>query len=197
MISPCGAGADARDGILKWGVRRIPRVAAIALLALAGLYAGDYLSARYGIPGHRQTLGSVQVQTLYAVRQKGNRIEYSLGDTVTQTCVRSLFPQMGYAPCWYLTGHATKTIDVGRAAPEERNPGHEVRNHYRAGMAGSLFPGPVRGWSGVNGGRTWQDVDAWERFLAAKAQHLPPAGSLQSVRGTFEAAASGGRHKTG
>ena len=29
----------------------------IGLLALAGLYAADYLSARYGIPGKRQTLG--------------------------------------------------------------------------------------------------------------------------------------------
>ena len=81
------------------------------------LYFGDYLSARYGIPGHRPTLGTVQIQTMYAVRQKNNRIEYSLGDTVTQTCVRSLFPQMGYAPCWYLAGHATRQITIGLLSP--------------------------------------------------------------------------------
>jgi len=89
----------------------------IALLALAGLYAGDYLSARYRIPGNRQTLGSVQVQTTYAVRLKDGRIEYMLGDTDTQTCVRSLFPQLGYTPCWYLSRHATRRIEISRGRP--------------------------------------------------------------------------------
>ena len=89
-------------------------MAPIALLALAGLYAGDYLSARYRIPGNRQTLGSVQVQTFYAVRMKDARIEYLLGDTNTETCVRSLFPQLGYPPCWYLSRHATRRIEVSR-----------------------------------------------------------------------------------
>jgi hypothetical protein len=64
-------------------VKLILRVAQIGLLALAGLYAGDYLPARYRIPGNRQTLGSVQVRTLWAVRMKDGRFEYSLGDTET------------------------------------------------------------------------------------------------------------------
>jgi hypothetical protein len=89
-------------------------VALIALLSLAGLFAGDYLSARYRIPGNRQILGSVQVQTTYAVRLKNGRTEYLLGDTDTETCVRSLFPQLGYAPCWYLTRHATRRIEISR-----------------------------------------------------------------------------------
>jgi hypothetical protein len=99
-------------------VRLILRVVEIALLALAGLYAGDYLSARYRIPGNRQTLGSVQVRTLWAVRMKNGRFEYSLGDTETQTCVRSLFPQLGYTPCWYLSRHATRRIEVSRAGAD-------------------------------------------------------------------------------
>jgi hypothetical protein len=89
-------------------------VAQTALLGLSGLYVGDYLSARYRIPDDRQTLGSVQVKTLYAVRQKSGRIEYSLGDTETEPCVRSLFPHLGYIPCWYLRRHATKRIEIGR-----------------------------------------------------------------------------------
>lgn len=84
----------------------------IGLLALAGLYAADYLSARYGIPGKRQTLGSVQVKPFYAVRQKSGRIEYSVGDTETETCVQSLFPHLGYTPCWYLSRHPTKRIEI-------------------------------------------------------------------------------------
>jgi hypothetical protein len=82
---------------------------------MAGLYGGDYLSARYRIPGNRQTLGSVEVQTFYAVRQKDGRIEYVVGDSDTQTCVRSLFPQLGYTPCWYLSRHAIRRIEASRA----------------------------------------------------------------------------------
>ena len=92
-------------------MRRILRVVKIGFLVLAGLYAADYLSARYGIPGNRQTLGSVQVKPLYAVRQKSGRIEYSVGDTENQTCVLSLFPQLGYTPCWYLSRHAERRIN--------------------------------------------------------------------------------------
>ncbi len=92
----------------------------IALLALAGLYAADYLSARYGIPANRQTLGSVQVKPLYAVRQKSGRIEYSVGDIETETCVQSLFPHLGYTPCWYLRRHPTKRIEIMRLG----NPAH-------------------------------------------------------------------------
>jgi hypothetical protein len=99
-------------------VRLILRVAGIALLALAGLYVGDYLSARYRIPANRQILGSVQVRTLWAVRMKNGRFEYSLGDTETQICVRSLFPQLGYTPCWYLSRHATRRIEVSRAGAD-------------------------------------------------------------------------------
>ena len=102
-------------------------MAAIALGVLAAFYFLDYLSARFGIPGHRPTLGSVQVQTMYAVRQKNSRIEYSLGDIVPQTCVNSLFPQMGYTPCWYLAKHATKNIYIGRVGGHDGRPAQWIR----------------------------------------------------------------------
>jgi hypothetical protein len=95
-------------------VRRIRRAGQFTLLALAVLYAGDYLSARYRLPGNRQTLGSVEVQTLWAIRQKDGRIAYAPGDSGPQPCLRSLFPHLGYTPCWYLRGHARKLITVGR-----------------------------------------------------------------------------------
>lgn len=97
-------------------MRRILRALGMAVLALAVVYVGDYLSLRFHIPSSRQAYGSVQVQTLYAVRQKNGRLEYSLGDTQNQTCVRSVFPQFGLTPCWYLAEHATKQIEIGRAA---------------------------------------------------------------------------------
>ena len=103
---------------------------AVGVLAL--FYVGDYVSARFGIPGHRPTFGTVQVQTMYAVRQKNHRIDYSLGDVIPQTCVNSLFPQMGYAPCWYLSRHATKQINIGRSCP--------VRNRRVEGAAVGAAP---------------------------------------------------------
>jgi hypothetical protein len=90
------------------------RAGQIFLLLLALLYIGDYCAARFHLPANRQTLGSVQVQTLWAVRLKNGNYDYSLGDTQTQTCVHSLFPQLGYTPCWYLSRHAKKRIEVGR-----------------------------------------------------------------------------------
>jgi hypothetical protein len=90
-------------------VNKIQRVALFAILALILLYAGDYILARF----HPQPLGSVDVQIMWAIKQKDNRIDYELGDTETRPCVHSLFPQMGYAPCWYLTRHRNQTITVG------------------------------------------------------------------------------------
>lgn len=92
----------------------ILRVPSIALLAIAALYGGDYLWARYRIPANRQTLGTVQVQTLYASPQKNGRVETWVGDAAPETCVHSLFPHLGYTPCWYLVRHPRKTIVIGR-----------------------------------------------------------------------------------
>ena len=91
----------------------------MALFLMAGLillYAGDDLSARLRIPGNRQTLATVDVQMMWAIKQKNGRIDYQLGDRVTQTCLVSLFPHLGYQPCWYLRRHTQQVIEVGRLA---------------------------------------------------------------------------------
>jgi len=94
-------------------VKKILRVAQFVLLALVLLYAGDYVAARFRLPNNRQTLGSVDVQVMWAIKQKNGRIDYELGDTETQPCLRSLFPHLGYTPCWYLTRHRNQVIQVG------------------------------------------------------------------------------------
>jgi hypothetical protein len=94
-------------------VRKILRGARFAALALILLYAGDYVSARFRLPGDRQTLGSVDVQVMWAIRQKNGRIDYQLGDTETRPCLYSLFPHLGYTPCWYLARHRNQVIEVG------------------------------------------------------------------------------------
>jgi len=83
-------------------------------LPLILLYAGDYLSVRYGIPKNRDPLGSVDIQVYYAVGLKNSKVEYMRADPETQTCVHSLFPHLGYQPCWYVNRHRRKLIEVGR-----------------------------------------------------------------------------------
>lgn len=101
-------------------VRLFRRVAFLLLLGLAALYGGDYLAARYRIPNNRVTLGTVEVRTSYAVRLKNGKIEYSLGDTYDQTCLRSLFPHLGYETCWYLRRHPENVITIGRGGKEDK-----------------------------------------------------------------------------
>ena len=82
----------------------------LAILAIA-LYLGDFLSARFGFPGHRAIYGSVTVKRTYAVPQKDEKKEeyYFLPDE-TQTCVNALFPHFGVPPCWYLKRHQTQLV---------------------------------------------------------------------------------------
>ena len=83
----------------------------LALGALL-LYAGDYLSVRYGFPGNRATFDSVRVQPYYAIPQKDGKTELVLLDPQMQTCVNSLLPHLGAKPCWYIKKHTQQRIDM-------------------------------------------------------------------------------------
>ncbi len=99
-------------------MKRALLIAAASLVAcLVILYAGDYLSLRYRIPGNREQFGSVEVQRYYAVPQKNRSTEYIFDQPVTQACVNSLFPHFGDPPCWYLNRHKRQEINVGGALP--------------------------------------------------------------------------------
>ncbi len=88
------------------------RVIAIVVAAAAVIYAGDFLSARFGFPGHRETYGSVTVDRTYAVMQKNKKQEYYFLPPETQNCVHALFPHFGVPPCWYLERHKTQTVQM-------------------------------------------------------------------------------------
>jgi hypothetical protein len=81
------------------------------------LYAFDYVSVKYAIPGNRQVYADVTISQYWAVKQKGNKIEYSPADSVVERCVYAVFPHFGYKPCWYLMRHTRRAIDVGEVAP--------------------------------------------------------------------------------
>ncbi len=86
----------------------IGRLLLFAAAGLLILYAGDYIVLRL----RHNPLGSVQTRTSYAVTQKNKKTEYYFNPPENETCTHSLFPQLGYNPCWYLERHGDKSIHM-------------------------------------------------------------------------------------
>lgn len=84
-------------------------ITVLALLAL--VYAADDLSLRYRIPKSRQVFGSVTIERYDAISEKNNRTEFVYEAPIVETCVHSLFPHLGYAPCWYVNRHREQRIN--------------------------------------------------------------------------------------
>ena len=92
-------------------MRTLKRVVLGIAAALVLIYAGDDLAVRLPIPRGRNPYGSVQLTSLYAIPQKDRKTEFMLGDPQTVTCVHSLAPHFGYAPCWYVERKKIQRID--------------------------------------------------------------------------------------
>jgi hypothetical protein len=91
---------------------RIKRALVAVLLLIATLYVCDYASVHYRIYEKRNPLGTVQIQRYYAVREKNRKTEFMFTDPETETCIYSLFPHLGYSPCWYLSRKKVKRVDA-------------------------------------------------------------------------------------
>jgi len=90
-------------------------ISAIALVAI--IYSGDYLVVRLraSYPRLGAAFGSVHMDRLYAIPLKNGNVEYELDarqPEVTVTCVRALFPHLGYQPCWYVRRNSQKPIPM-------------------------------------------------------------------------------------
>jgi hypothetical protein len=92
--------------------KNFKRILAITALALAVLYAGDYLLLRDRIKKGRDAYGTVQVESYSAVPEKGNKVEFFYNDPETEECVHSLFPHLGDNPCWYASRTSEKRTDL-------------------------------------------------------------------------------------
>ena len=90
----------------------LERIATILVVLTVIYYVGEFISVKYRIPASREPLGTVQVTKLYAVLQKDGKTEYEAGEPETQTCVNSIFPHLGYSPCWYVKRHKTEQISL-------------------------------------------------------------------------------------
>jgi hypothetical protein len=89
---------------LHYGIRCV--VLVVILLVLA--FSFDYIQLRR----NQNALGSVTVNRYYAVTLKNKKTDYSAAEPEIQTCVNSVFPHLGYYPCWYLRRYNVKEIDI-------------------------------------------------------------------------------------
>ena len=87
------------------------RIVIAAAIALAVLYIADYavLRIRMARGGEDAVLGKVTV--LIGTPLKDGRIGVFADQPEIDTCARSIFPHLGYAPCWYASRHTTKLVN--------------------------------------------------------------------------------------
>lgn len=113
---PGRAGKRARRAAHSNGwyqrVKLVRRIGWIVAGLLALVYAGDYASVRIPIPKGRSPYGTVTVRPYYDVGLKSGKSEFYFLDPRKQTCVNSLFPHLGYNPCWYVRKHARQRIEM-------------------------------------------------------------------------------------
>ena len=88
------------------------RIALVTAGLLALVYAGDYASVRIPIPKGRAVFSTVIVRPYYDVGLKSGKSDFYFLDPQKQTCVNSLFPHLGYKPCWYLRKHTHPRIKM-------------------------------------------------------------------------------------
>jgi hypothetical protein len=97
---------------LSRGFNLLRRVLAIAISLLAVVYAADYVLVRYRIAKNRNPYEVVSIRRSYAVTMKNGKPEYYFDQPIEQTCVHSLFPHFGFAPCWYLQRRKTQQVKM-------------------------------------------------------------------------------------
>jgi hypothetical protein len=82
------------------------------LIASALLYVGDYAVLRYRVASNLAPYGNVTVLLYYAVPLKTGKMEYDFQSSQQEACANSLFPHMGYLPCWYARKHTDREIKL-------------------------------------------------------------------------------------
>jgi hypothetical protein len=82
------------------------------VVSLLTLYIGDNLVLRYRILRNLQPYGSVLVKRYFAIKHKDGKTEFVSTDPDNRPCAHSLFPQLGYKPCWYVARTTIERIDM-------------------------------------------------------------------------------------
>ncbi len=90
---------------LSWVIAGLMAITCVA-------YLTDFAILRWKFKNKRDAFATVKISPYYAVPRKDHKIEYMFQDPVDETCVNSLFPHGGNSPCWYLTRHREKRVDL-------------------------------------------------------------------------------------
>jgi len=86
----------------RWILRVVLGLAGAAAL----LYLGDFAILQMKVK-HGTAFGSVTVMHLLATPLKGKKVEYDVLGAFPEKCSRSVLPQAGSPPCWWLERHTT------------------------------------------------------------------------------------------
>jgi hypothetical protein len=86
----------------------LQRILVLVVLIPAAFYLVD--SAVFHI--RHEPVGKVVVKQYYAVPQKGNKVQFLPADPDSEECANALFPHNGDLPCWYVSRHKQKRIDM-------------------------------------------------------------------------------------
>lgn len=92
-------------------MRTVTRVTLVAAIVIALAYIVDAAWVRIRLAIHRDPTSRINVAVTLTVPQKNGRLGLFPGGVETRSCVRSLFPQLGLAPCWYIERHTEERIN--------------------------------------------------------------------------------------
>ena len=93
----------------------VKRILVRGFLGLIGVllvaYVADAIQVRIRLATEGPAKVYDSVTVVYAAGLKNSKYEIYSGSPETETCSRTLFPQMGYSPCWYLRRHTMQMLD--------------------------------------------------------------------------------------
>ena len=98
--------------MIDWLKRALLFIFLFVAGVLAITYAGDYVVLRYRVAKQKNPFGQVTVTPYYAIHLKNGNTEFDFQPPQSQTCANSLYPHLGMQPCWYLSRHREKRIEI-------------------------------------------------------------------------------------
>ncbi|HLH31135.1 MAG TPA: hypothetical protein VKY31_08025 [Terriglobia bacterium] len=102
------AAADRTGRVANAVFRYLRHLLWIIPVLLVVAFAVDYVTLR----ASAAPTDTVTIKRYYAVGLKNGKTEMYYADPINQTCVNSVFPHMGYTPCWYVRRHNVKQISI-------------------------------------------------------------------------------------
>ena len=97
-----------RQLIIRWLTRTVLALVILALVA----FLADSIALRLRFPNNRPQFGTVQVRPYFAVKMKDGKTEFMFDPPQDETCSNSLFPQLGFQPCWYVSKSKMIRTDI-------------------------------------------------------------------------------------